>query len=100
MNDIYAGVPQRFMANGIFGYKQEIIQVGDTVEAVSNVDGTIAAGTRCTIAEILIEPRSDIKGFTKRVVFQEIDGDFNPKRFRKISVESFPPVQSMAAGMG
>lgn len=85
MSDIFNGVPERFQTNGVFGYKQVLIRVGDTVEAIATVAGTIEIGTRLVVSAILIEPKSDAKGFTKRISFDGQEGDFNPKRFKKAS---------------
>ncbi len=85
MPDKFRGVPESFRKNGIFGYKMVLLRVDDTVEAIRNISGTnIEKGTRTKVREIVIEPNGNTRGFTKRVKLGNHEGDFNPKRFRKI----------------
>ncbi|MDD4319153.1 MAG: hypothetical protein PHW10_02415 [Candidatus Peribacteraceae bacterium] len=85
MGDPYRHVPERLMADGIFVHKQERVRVGDEVETLRTVAGCIVKGTRLRIAGILVEPRGNQRGFSKRLQFEEFPGeDFNPKRFAKV----------------
>ena len=84
MEKPYGDIPERFIQEGVFGYKQQLLHIGDRVEAIRNVQEIVAKGVQAVIIDILITPRSEGRGsgFNKRIVLQDYEGDFNPKRFK------------------
>lgn len=62
-----------------------IVRPGNLVEAKRNVEGVIIKGTRLRISKIKVEPRQNVRGCSKRIIFEEYgDRSFNPKRFMLI----------------
>ena len=82
--DRFRGVPQKWKEEGIFVHNRETVCIGDTVEAIRTVQGIIQKGTRLKIADLLVFPNWNDRGFKKRLKFNGIDGEFNPQRFRKV----------------
>jgi len=79
------GFPEKFKEDGIFVHGREIVKVGDYVEAIGDVEsGKITKGTKLEVAEIIIEPKGNERGFEKLLKFKGIDGDFSPKKFKKV----------------
>lgn len=78
------GVPERMKEEGVFLHYQDLGKVGDEVVAVTNVDGKLEKGMQFTIQEIIIEPYGDKRGFYKRIKLKDMQGDFNPKRFKLV----------------
>jgi hypothetical protein len=81
---VYAGVPERFKTEGIFVHGRDRVVVGDEVEAIRNVLGVIQRGARLKICDLIVEPNVGRRGFVKKLLFEEVDGEFNPQRFRKV----------------
>lgn len=82
----FGGFPERFKENGIFAHNQVLVKIGDKVKALVNIeDGKIPQGTELEIEDIVIGPKAEARGFTKRIKLRGIEGDFNPKNFSKIS---------------
>ena len=77
--------PEQFREKGVFVHYHEIVQVGDIVEAIKNIfNGEVPKGTRSEIIEIIIKPRANERGFLKRIKIEGYDGEYNPKKFKKI----------------
>ena len=77
--------PERMKLEGVKVHYKELAKIGDRVEAIAEVAGRIIKGSRLVISDILIEPNGEGRGFSKRLVFENIDGDFNAKKFKKLS---------------
>jgi len=83
------GVPERFKEEGVFAHYKELVRIGDVVEAIREVNnGEIPRGTRVKITDIIIDPKPNVRGFEKRIKVEGYDGDFNPKRFKRVAAES------------
>jgi hypothetical protein len=79
------GIPEKLRREGIFVHYKEIAKIGDTVEAIVNVyGGEIPKGTRLEIEDIIIDPRGNDRGFEKYLKFKGVNGEFNPKKFKKV----------------
>mgnify|MGYP001350227033 CR=1 FL=1 len=71
MEFTYRGVPEKFIKEGVFGYHKTPILIGDTVEAVRNIQqGRIPINTRVKVINILVEPSGYGRGFTKRIMVE------------------------------
>ena len=80
------GFPEKFKAEGIFVRGQEKVKIGDFVEATVDMEkGKIPKGTILEIEDVVVEPRGNERGFDKWLKFKGIDGDFNPRKFHKIT---------------
>lgn len=79
------GFPERFKEQGVFAHNKELIKVGDMVETLVDVKGGIPKGVKAKIVDIIVEPSANERGFYKRIKLEGFDGEFNPKKFRKIS---------------
>lgn len=84
----FGGFPEKFKEGGLIVHGLEKVVVGDTVEAIADVAGIIPKGTRLRVTELIVEPRDEKRGFTKRLQFEGYEGDFNPQRFRKVNESS------------
>ena len=83
----FGGFPERFRENGVFAHNQVLVKIGDKVTAIVNIEGgKISKGTELEIEDIIIGPKDEARGFTKRIKLKGIEGDFNPKNFSKISL--------------
>lgn len=79
----YRGVPERFKSEGVKISGNSLARIGEKIVAVSFVHGVIPKGTECTISSILIEPKPNSRGFTKRIRIKEYPGEFPPQSFKK-----------------
>jgi len=80
------GVPEKFKDEGVFAHYKELVRIGDIVEAIRDVkNGEIPRGARVKITDILIDPKPNVRGFAKRIKVEGYAGDYNPKRFKKVS---------------
>ena len=83
--NLFGGIPERFREEGVFGHYKELIKIGDRVTAIVNIQGNEKLkGAQLIIADIIVDPKTDGKGFTKRIKFLGIEGDYNPKNFKKL----------------
>lgn len=83
----YRGVPEKFKSEGIFVRGMERVIPGDRVKAIRNVEGsieTLTRGFQYRVADLIVEPNGNVRGFEKRLKLEGYKGDFNPKRFRKV----------------
>ncbi|HHD92516.1 MAG TPA: hypothetical protein ENL06_02755 [Candidatus Portnoybacteria bacterium] len=79
------GIPEKIKEEGVYVHYREKAKVGDTVEALNNVmDGEIPKGTTGKITEIVIEPTPNVRGFLKRIKIEGFEGEYNPKKFKKL----------------
>jgi len=79
------GIPEKFKEEGVFAHYKELVRVGDIIEANCNVNnGEIPLGTKVKIADIIVNPMANIRGFEKRIKLEGYSGDYNPKRFKKV----------------
>jgi hypothetical protein len=78
------GVPERFKSEGVFAYNRELVKIGDVVEALVNIQGGVPKGFQGVIKDVIVEPLGNERGFHKRIKFNGIAGEFNPKKFKKI----------------
>lgn len=89
MKDLFRGVPEAFKTKGVFVKGRVRVLPGDEVEAIGDVRGLVAKGTRVVVAEILVEPSGEGRGagFDKSISFvgYEKEGGFNPSKFRKVA---------------
>ena len=77
------GVPEKFKKEGVFVHYKEKAQVGDTVEALNDVlGGEVSKGTKAKITEIIIDPKPNVRGFSKRIKIEGFEGEYNPKKFK------------------
>ncbi len=81
----FGGYPEKFRQEGVRVHGPDIVKVGDEVESIRFVMGIIPKGTRLKIADILITPNGNTRGFIKRLIFDEYEGEFNPNRFIKVT---------------
>jgi hypothetical protein len=79
------GVPERFKQEGVFAHNKELIKVGDTVESLVDSKTGIKKGGFAKIIEIIVEPSTNERGFYKRIKLEGFEGEFNPKKFKKIT---------------
>ncbi len=85
MKDNFRWVPDRFKTEWIFVYNRKKVVVGDSVEAMRNLKWTdIVKWTVYEVVDLLINPKPNIRWFSKQLVLEWVDWEFNPKRFRKI----------------
>src|SRR3989344_2940979 len=76
----FGGFPENFRENGVFAHNQVLVKIGDRVQALVDVEGgQIPKGAELEIEDIVIEPKAEARGFSKRIKFKGIEGDFNPK---------------------
>lgn len=83
----FGGIPEKFKVEGVFVRGMEKVLPGDKIEATRNVEGTLEIlekGVLYTVASICIEPNGNFRHFSKRLELKGHEGDFNPKRFRKV----------------
>ncbi len=83
----FGGVPERFKAEGIFVSGMDRVLPGDWVEAKRAVEGTIETlekGVLYQVASLIVEPNGNFRQFSKRLSLVGHQGDFNPKRFKKV----------------
>ena len=78
------GHPERMKAEGLKVHYNELAKIGDTVEALADVQGKIPKGTKLVVTDIIIIPNGNDRGFVKQFVFEGVVGEFNPQRFKKI----------------
>jgi hypothetical protein len=76
--------PERMIKEGVKVHYNQLVRIGESVEAIAEVADVIKKGDRCVVKDILIGPGNSERGFSKRIVFEGIEGDFNPQRFKKV----------------
>ncbi len=81
------GVPERLRSEGLFAHNRELVRIGDTVEALVNVQGGVPKGFQGIIIDLIVEPLGNERGFHKRIKFNGLAGEFNPKKFKKINIK-------------
>ncbi|MDE2311602.1 MAG: hypothetical protein KGJ93_00725 [Patescibacteria group bacterium] len=79
------GHPERMRQEGIKVHYNQLAKIGDMVEAIAEVRGQMLKGTRLKIADIIIRLNGNERGFLKRLVFENVPGEFNPQRFKIVS---------------
>lgn len=78
------GHPERMKSEGVKIHYNELAKIGESVESIANISNEIPKGTILVIKDIIIEPKDGERGFYKRMVFEGMEGEFNPKNFKKI----------------
>lgn len=80
------GVAKKLKEESVFLHNKVIAQIGDTVEALHNVmDGEIPQGTQTEITAIITKPNPTVKGCGKRIKLEGFEGEYNPKKFKKLT---------------
>jgi hypothetical protein len=78
--------PEQFRNEGVFAHGMVLVKIGDKVTGIVNIQGNESLkGAELVIEDIIIEPKSEGRGFTKRIKFMGIEGEYNPKNFKKLS---------------
>jgi hypothetical protein len=76
------GHPERIKLEGVKVDGNQLAKIGDFVVAIADLGTTIKKGQCLKVLNIIIEPKGNERGFDKFLVFEGIDGDYNPRKFK------------------
>ncbi len=76
------GHPERMKLEGVKVDGNRLAKIGDFVVAIADLGKTIKKGQHLKVSDIIVEPKGNERGFEKFLVFEGLDGDYNPRKFK------------------
>ena len=82
-------IPERIKDEWVFVHYRAKAKVWDELESIKNISWSdVIKWTRVRVEEIIVTPKPNVRWFDKRIKLAWYEWEFNPKKFKKVELES------------